>query len=246
MIVAVGMVRDEADIIAPVVTQLLAQGVDRILVADNLSTDKTRSILDDLAARHPVTVLEDDEPGYYQSVKMSALAERAREEGATWVLPFDADEWWYGLDGTIAEVLADCSADVIKALGHDHLPSRSDPPLDNPVRRLGWRRRGYQTWPKVVFRAVPGVYLHMGNHDVEHPGARTTGLLEYRHYQYRSPEQMAHKVRVGKAAYEASTVHELHGTHWRRLGALSDEELLAEWEALLDEPNLTYDPAPMA
>lgn len=248
MIAAVTMVRDEADIIAPVLMQLFAQGVDRIWVADNLSVDKTRPILEDLAVRHPITIIDDDEPGYYQSYKMTSLAQRAAAAGADWVVPFDADEWWYALDGTIATQLAACDATVIKARGYDHLPRRTDPddPDDpNPIRRMGWRRAHTQTWPKVVFRATADVYIHQGNHDVERPGPRTEGLLEYRHFGYRSFDQMTSKVRNGKAAYEASTVHAMHGTHWRTLGALSDEGLAAEWQKLLDEPGLVYDPAPI-
>jgi hypothetical protein len=243
MIAAVAMVRDEEDIVVPVVEQLFAQGVDRIWVADNMSSDKTRPLLEELAARYPLTILDDDEAGYYQSDKMSALARRAYDAGATWILPFDADEWWYGVGGTIAERLAVCDADVVKVYGYDHLAQPFDPDEPNPIVRMGWRRPTTQTWPKVAFRAHPDVYLHMGNHDVEREGRRTTGLLEYRHYQYRSLEQMARKVRQGKAAYEASTVHELHGTHWRTLGGFTDDELQKEWERLLDEQGLLYDPA---
>jgi hypothetical protein len=246
MIAAVTMVKDEADIIVPVISQLFAQGVDRIWVADNMSSDKTRPLLEDLAVHHPLTIVDDDEPGYYQSHKMSALAETAYMADADWVLPFDADEWWYGIGGrTIAEQLTDADADIIKTWGYDHIPQRTDDHDEtDPIRRMGWRRGHTQTWPKVVFRAHPGAYLHMGNHDVEHPGRRAAGHLEYRHFGYRTLDQMARKVRQGKAAYDASTVHELHGTHWRRMGAMSDDELAGEWEALLDEQGLVHDPAP--
>lgn len=245
MIAGIAMVKDEQDIIVQVVRHMFSQGVDRIWVADNMSTDKTRPLLEALAARLPLKVLDDDEPGYYQSDKMSALARVAFEAGAEWVVPFDADEWWYGCDGlTIAEALAAVDADVVKAHGYDHLPRRDDDEEPDPVKRMVWRRQHTQVWPKVAFRPTAGAYLHMGNHDVEREGRRITGLLEYRHFGYRSLEQMARKVRQGKAAYEASTVHQMHGTHWRTLGALSDAELEGEWEKLLDEPDLIRDPAP--
>lgn len=246
MIAAVTMVRDEADIIEQVVRQLFDQGVDRMWVADNLSRDATRGILEDLARAYPLTVVDDPEQGYYQSQKMTRLAQTAGEAGATWVLPFDADEWWYGIGDPIGQVLRACEADVVKAYGFDHLPRDTDSDLElDPVRRLGWRRPVTQTFPKVAFRAHPAAVLHMGNHNVEHPGGRVeTGLLEYRHFGYRSLSQMARKVRNGKQAYEASTVHEMHGAHWRHLGGLSDTDLAAEWQRLLDEDGLIYDPAP--
>ena len=62
--------------------------------------------------------------------------------------------------------------------------------------------------------------------------------------QYRSLDQMARKVRQGKAALEAASMHAMHGTHWRELGALDDPELLARWRELSDEPDLIDDPAP--
>jgi hypothetical protein len=43
-VIAVTMVKDEADVIGPVIANLFAQGVDHIIAADNLSTDRTRSM----------------------------------------------------------------------------------------------------------------------------------------------------------------------------------------------------------
>ena len=65
------MVRDEADIIAYTLRHLLEEeGVDHLIVADNLSTDDTRSILEGFP-RSQVTILDDLEEGYDQSTKMS-------------------------------------------------------------------------------------------------------------------------------------------------------------------------------
>jgi hypothetical protein len=41
-------------------------------------------------------------------------------------------------------------------------------------------------------------------------------------------------------------VHELHGTHWREGGALSDCDMAAKWDALCSEDGLVFDPAPIA
>lgn len=95
--VAVCMARDEADVIGSTVAHMLAQ-VDAVIVADNLSTDRTREILDEMASAHPgrLVVVEDPDPAYRQSEKMTALALRARLDfGAEWIVPFDADEVWY-------------------------------------------------------------------------------------------------------------------------------------------------------
>jgi hypothetical protein len=244
MNVAVLMVKDEADIIGFTIRHLFGEGIDRILVADNGSTDETRDILDHWASTLPVTVVDDWEPGYYQADKMTALAHQAISLGAEWVLPCDADELWYANEGTIAETLAGTDADVIRAQGWDHIVTPCDPPGRNPYRTAIHRRTYPQKLPKVAFRATPTFRLHMGNHDVDHPGRPVDGLLALRHFQYRSREQMARKVRQGKAAYEASNLHYDYGTHWRIMGGLSDADLDLHWQDLLDEPGLIPDPAP--
>ena len=113
MIVAVTMVRDEADVIGPVLANLYAQGVDHIIAADNLSTDRTRSILEQ---HDRLTIIDDPEPGYYQATKMTRLARQAHDMGADWVLPFDADEVWYAEGGTIAQALDTVTADELDGL----------------------------------------------------------------------------------------------------------------------------------
>ena len=91
---AVGIVRDEADIVETVIRNLLAQGVERVVIADNLSTDATASVLERLAGSLPVTVLSDRLAAHYQAEKTTLLARAAARAGAGWVLPFDADEVW--------------------------------------------------------------------------------------------------------------------------------------------------------
>lgn len=93
-VVAITMVRDEEDIIDWTLQHLLEQGIDHIIVADNLSVDKTPWKLAALASTGRVTVIQDEEPGYYQDEKMTRLAHMAANDfGAEWVVPFDADEY---------------------------------------------------------------------------------------------------------------------------------------------------------
>jgi glycosyltransferase involved in cell wall biosynthesis len=227
MVVAVALVRDEADIIADTVGHMVGQ-VDHVIVADNGSIDGTREILPGLG----VEVLDDPEPGYWQSQKMTALAERAIAMGADWVVPFDADELWIGEAGTIAETLRSLPAEAQIAAGDlfDHVPtSRDDPSEASPVRRMRWRRAARCPLPKVCVRARPGVVIHQGNHAASLPGVRwpltVTGALQVRHYPVRSPGQLISKARNGAAAYAATNLPATVGGHWRRWGAMSDPEL---------------------
>lgn len=253
MIVGISMMRDEADICGHVITHLLNEGVDRIIVGENMSRDATPAIL---AGFDEVTVVRDLDPGYHQHTKMTRYARMAAEMGAEWILPFDADECWYWPDGTLAEFFAQCPASVVYGHGWDHLVRASDDPLDpNPLTRITHRRTDPQKLPKVAFRPCEAMFVDFGNHDVfldptgdqsrmaHHPGPKVEGL-EYRHFQYRSFEHMARKVRDGAAAQNLADLHPMYGTHWRSLALLSDDDLRAKWDALCNEEGLVIDPAP--
>ena len=244
-LVAVMMVRDEADVIGYTLRHLLAEGVDHVIVADNLSTDATPEILAGFAAADGrVSVQVDGEVGYYQDRKMSGLARQAFDLGAEWVLPCDADEVFYANGGTLAEHFGRCDLDVVEACVWDHIATDDDDPAEsNPFLRIRHRRQYPQRMAKVAFRAHPDARLHMGNHDVDRPGERGGGLYA-RHFQYRSYEQMVRKLTNGREAYEASDLHAMYGTHWREGGARSAAEHDAEWRRLCDEPGLIEDVAP--
>lgn len=222
MVAAVAMVKDEADIIAATVTQMLTQ-VDLVIVADNASTDGTRDILNEL----PVLVVDDPEVGYHQSRKMTALAQRAASAGAEWVVPFDADEFWYSPFGRIADVLNWFDGAVATADIYDHRSTTTDPADTNPVRRMGWRGREPLPLHKVACRPVLPVTIAQGNHGAHYPTQQPlTGHLIVRHFPYRSPEQMIRKARNGAAAYAATDLPEDMGKHWRDYGRLTDDQLV--------------------
>lgn len=228
-IIGVSMFRDEGDIAAQTIEHMLAQGVDRLIIADNLSTDGTREILESFPE---VTVVEDNDPAYYQSAKMSRLARLAYDEGAEWVVPFDADEFWYWQVGTLAEFFSYTPWDVIHALTYEQIGDQRT----NAVKRL----------PKVAFRAAPDAQVAQGNHAVaftETDWNQMTGDgLLIREYQYRSLEQFKRKVRNGKAAYDSTNLPETEGAHWRTFGAMTDEELGVQWAQMLSRSDLIYDP----
>lgn len=271
-VVAVTMVRDEEDVIRSTVAHMLDE-VDAVVVADNLSTDRTREILDDLALDHGdrLEIVDDLDPAYEQSRKMTGLAHLAAEEfGATWVVPFDADEWWYTPHADrIADVLATVPArwHVAPAELFDHVATGLDPDEPDPVRRIGWRRRTPAPLPKVAARYRPDLVIEQGNHGAhyeEFTPAPFDPVLVVRHYPYRSLEQFVRKVRNGSAAYRAAGDRQApaHGAHWRQWGELLDqhgpealEEIFRRWYWRADprepvkiegerQPALLFDPPP--
>jgi hypothetical protein len=253
-VVAVSMVKDEADIVAATVRHMIRQ-VDHVIVADNLSTDDTRDILNHLK----VEVLDDDDPGYRQSEKMTALARyAAKEHGAGWIVPFDADEWWYSPHGRIADVLEAVAPQWLacSATLYDHVPTGQDKPADDLVSTIRWRRAHPGAMPKVACRWRDDLVIEQGNHGAWYSGGATVlpGQLVVRHFPYRSAEQFVRKARNGAAAYAATDLPPDVGQHWRQYGAIAEAhgdeacaDIFRQWFWVADptaEPGLIYDPAP--
>lgn len=255
------MVRNGADVVAPVVRHMARQ-LDRVVVMNNLSDDGTDEILADLADELANVEWSDDvDPAHRQSAKMSAWADELRlETGADWLVPFDVDEVWYSPFGRIADILDELPAHVFTAtaLLYDHVATSADPAEPDPTLRLGWRRRDPGPFPKVACRLAPGLTVEEGNHGAHYGDGRwpdpvsVDRRLIVRHFPYRSAEQMAEKARIGAAALRAAGLPEHIGQHWHdydRLGPDLLREVFAE-HFYADRPDrrsdLIYDPAPVS
>ncbi len=227
---AVTMVRDEADIIAATVHHLLDQGVDHVLIADNRSTDATPDILRDLAKDPRVHLAYDAEPAYFQSEKMTALSHAAARAGAEWVIPFDADEFWLARGRSVADFLRGLPADVgvVKAAFHNMV--KTDPDADLATARFVMDPVPHRPG-KVAFRAHPLAIVSVGNHGVARVGAVTEGLF-VAHAAYRSPAQVARKLRQGAAAVMLTRPGDTIARHWRAGGQLTDATTDEVWAAI--------------
>jgi glycosyltransferase involved in cell wall biosynthesis len=243
-VAAVMLVKDEADVIEPVVRHTLGQ-VDFAIVADNGSTDGTREILEGF----DVTIVDDPEIAYQQSRKMSALAEKARAAGAEWVVPVDGDELWYARGGRLGDVLASLPDEVMlaQAILYDHIATGKDRG-ENPIRRMAWRKPLSNSLTKVACRCREGLVIQPGNHTASYPDVdvppAALDLLVVHHFPYRSADQFITRIRNGAAAYAATddTVPEDAGGHKRAFGKILDEQGEAALRQIFERDFFIADP----
>ena len=245
-VVGISMMWNEEDVAEYIVRHMLEE-CDHVIVADNRSTDRTRAILNSI---HSERLHIEDEPSFAfrQQMTMNRLADEAREElGATWIVPFDADEWWYSPAWAIRDVLPALDTFQIRAGEYCAVPQPTDDPkVRNPFRRCAWHRALNPDF-KVAFRPQQGRVLGFGSHLVSDSDAWNEvahNTLFVRHLPFRSFEQAKRKLRHGKAALEATGQPSTTGWHWTSLGGLDDEGLAQWWEVWTKKDGLVNEPLP--
>lgn len=225
---AISVVRNEADVIVPVIEHLLAQGVAGIVVADNGSTDGTKELL--MSMDHPrVHVGTDQLSRHLQGRKMSYLAHLAWRAGADWIIPFDADEFWTAPEGTLGEWLPRREAVVVRCQIRNVYPVDATRPLKLRDGERSFIDREPTEFVKVAFRAAPWAWIREGNHEVAIAGVRADGL-SLLHVQYRCFDQMSRKVSQGAAAVEAANLDAEVAVHWKELARLDEAALRQKWQ----------------
>lgn len=212
------MVRDEADIIAPMIDHHLRQGVDVIIVTDNGSVDGTTEILEGYAASGLVVLRHDPVHRKQQGVVVTQMArDAASVHGADWVLNADADEFWIPKDPALT--LRDVFAQLDKGMQSFlvEVVDMTGPPAlaGTGLQRLLYRdlRSTEQmnavglhshSTPDAVHIGDPNVTVVQGNHLVSlgSLGAPPPELaLEVLHFPWRSWAQFSRKVDNSGRAY---------------------------------------------
>ena len=234
------MVRNEADVIEAFVRHH-ASRVDALYVVDHRSEDGTRDILAALVAEGlRLSVAHDDQPAQRQSETVTALARRAFAEGASVVLPLDADEFvkWPQRDA-FERWLAALPAGLCAALDWQTYVPDTFPVAGHPLARAR-RRRATEAHGlhKVVltraFADAPAAVVGPGSHTVllAGPGqdmarqpvrlARVPPVLAaLAHLPIRGALQLCTKIALGWRAHQAA--------------APRDAALAYHWQALYEE-----------
>jgi glycosyltransferase involved in cell wall biosynthesis len=236
------LARNEEDIIAHTVRHMLDQGLDGVIVVDNLSTDATRAVLDELAAADPrVHVGTDNQVGFHQGGKVSYLAHVAWRAGADWVVPFDADEFWYAEGESVASFLRAQRVDSVWCDFRNVYPTAEDGEIDLTRPRQVQVERREAAWMRVCFRARRWVWVGEGNHALRGSTETPTRGLHMLHYSYRSLEQYSRKVVHGVAALEAAGKDASIARHWRHWASLAPDARRALWRNYLAGDELPQD-----
>jgi glycosyltransferase involved in cell wall biosynthesis len=248
------MVRNEADIIRPNVLYHLSLGLDRILVADNGSTDGTDEILQELSKRDSRVRWYRDHGSFLPSRIATGLAHQAFEEGAEWVVPIDADEFWHVREEDLRTLLGESGAGVLQAQVMNfiqrrsqkrssldallHMTWRVEEPVGPPphaqdlveAKRISYIEKMYPQ--KCVSRASGELKIEIGNHRVYHPNGpkEDTDRLLCLHAPMRSRAALEERVRASERADEAGR-RKGQGRNRRRWAAMDESGVEEEWAA---------------
>lgn len=207
-VVAIGMVRNEIDIVEAFVRHALAQ-FDHLVVLDNGSHDGTLDVLRSLQREGlALDVVEDTELGKRQSERTTRLMREhaVARQCADWILPIDADEFPVLGPGGLGEPESSGCL-PISIPWRSYVPDVSDDASErNPVLRIRYRLRteGWR-WVKVAIprglAEQPGAGIGEGNHSF-HIGEREVETRASEgcflgHFPIRGPGQYQAKVAIG-------------------------------------------------
>jgi glycosyltransferase involved in cell wall biosynthesis len=247
------MVRNEADIVRLNIVYHLSLGIDRMIVVDNGSTDGTYKVLQQLSDRDPRVRWSRDDGPFHKERVLTRLAREAFREGADWVVPIDADEFWYAPGGDFRGLLENSRAGVLvaptvnfiqrrsqresspDALLHMTRRAASPIPLAQDLveaRQIAFVEKMYR--PKCVCRPTGEIQIETGHHKVfgaNGPSEDTHELLCL-HAPIRSRAALEERVRTANRPTEAGRKRgqgRYRRTYLAKFEGESDIE--REWEA---------------
>lgn len=216
------MVRDEQDIVVPMIEYHLHAGIDVLLVTDNASVDGTRDLLAAYEDDPRVIVMDHPVHDKNQSERVTEMARRAYTEfGADWVINADADEFFVPVDRglnlkelfeRLPRSLGSASVPVIDMTGRParhgsglrRLTRRDLRPEETLYDRAGLLAHATQD---AIHIGDPDIRVSQGNHfvSIASGGDLPEDLrLESLHFPWRSFDQFANKVAISGRAYDAN------------------------------------------
>lgn len=254
MLVGISCVRNEADLIATTIRHHFNEGFDYLFVVDNDSSDGTVRELERLAAADKrLRFSSHHSNAFRQSEIVTALARQAARSGATWIVPFDADEFWHA-PGGLASALRSVTADVVEVQVTNFAQCRDQLQLaPGAVLRAVYRpsavlgthfeaqalvERGTCSYlettypPKYITRAAPEIVIEIGNHGVLGAGSARleSTCIRCLHVPLRARDVLRYKIQ--HAERMPAELPPSICWHLRRLARLENSgDLDLEWNA---------------
>ena len=255
MLVGISLMRNEEDLVETTLRHHMRQGVELFLIADNGSTDGTPRVLEQLARKdRRLRWTRTGDVGFHQAQFVTDLAREAMKSGASWVLPFDADEFWWA-QGGLAPSLRASSADLVSVPVVNFIQHRRQLRRDprcvlkavyRNAKKLGDFRRArfsveageyaYVEAPyqrKNILRAKKGLKIGPGNHTAKGVGPRRSRreTLACFHLPLRAKEIFLEKAEQS-ARLAAAGLPSWHGWQSHRFARIVREGRIdEEWAA---------------
>lgn len=226
MIAVISMVRNEADIIESFVRHTITFA-DRLFICDHNSTDNTPQILDGLISEGlPVIVVPlPNVIGYEQAEITTMLMEAAFEQGASLVIPIDADEFLLPDKDSIGlrALLDNLSTDNYYGLNwvnYRSLDETAPFKLPHKCLRQATAQDGHKIIIGIDFYRRTNCTISQGNHNTRNPNGEILPSvlltdMHMAHFYFRSAQQMYSKNLVGWLSNVCKfTRHTINAEHW--------------------------------
>ncbi len=233
------LVKDEVDIIEKNILYHLSQGVDKIIVMDNGSTDGTVAILEKYKKLGKVDYFVNRENGFLQDVWVTRLIKIAIDKyKADFVINSDADEFWVPKYFNLKTmILIESDYDVISVPVRNYLP-----PRNLNIKNFNFENYPYyvkKTFgvpPKVIDRNIDDLWLYtysnklitsrkvtkigFGNDTVKSAKKLKkilTTTIDIYHFPIRNYSHFEHKVINGGKALLSNPSKDMgRGWQWRQ------------------------------
>jgi Glycosyl transferase family 2 len=171
-IAAVAIVRNEASILGTNLAHLYELGVRKYVLMDNASNDATVRIIEtfrNTSTDAQVMVIHDPTLLFWQSAKITAMARLAHQTmAADWIFPFDADDFLWFPDTTMAHAIG-ADIDYIRLPWVHVHPGTATVDRFRAIHRDGSTLSGVEAPTrigKVLVRWNSDLVITAGNHGV--------------------------------------------------------------------------------
>jgi hypothetical protein len=256
-VVAVVGVKNEVDLIVRAVEQLLAIGVDLVIVLDYGSDDGTLDVMREIVSPDRVLLVH----GTNDSMDATSARklELVRQAKADWALFTDADEFWIPAAGTLKDVLASQRSEILGVRrfnvpvteGGPHMPDELSPSSYHELLLcVRWMADyadtrqdrpdvpwivGSRTGPKMLINPGVAASLAPGDHWIDTMnGGSTQGVaptnLLIAHLPFTTYERFERKVRSIQQEVRAHPEFFVgrRGWHWKYWSDLAEAGTLRE------------------